>query len=88
VNIVLCFNNGYGFVRIYIKKLVSLFRLFADHKISLEVNFAVCDFCFHRIWSRLHLALIAGVDIAELDIFFRSSVFVDHVYSLLSSSGM
>jgi len=48
VLVVLGFDNGNRVIRIYIKDIIGLLGLFTEHKIALEFDFAVRDFCFHR----------------------------------------
>ena len=86
MGIVLCFDNGYGFVRGEIENIVGLLGLGADDKIALEVDLTVGDPGLHRDAVESPLGHNRGRDELQLDVLFRHLFLVqDHLRPPLSS---
>jgi hypothetical protein len=86
MGIVLCFDNGYGFVRGEIENIVGLLGLGADDKIALEVDLTVGDPGLHRDAVEAPFGLYCRRDILQLDVFLSHLFLVqDHLRPPLSS---
>ncbi|MPN00329.1 hypothetical protein SDC9_147523 [bioreactor metagenome] len=86
--VVLCLNDGNRVVRIDVKDVIGLLRFFAEHKITLEINFTVCNLRFHRNTVNVPFRSDCRSNKPELDIFFGHMFFINHDLSLLYSSAI